>query len=248
MRVGVISEGPADFAVVRSIVKAVLGLDEAEVDSIRPDLQSDETSTYAPSSRAFSNWEIVKQECAAGTSIRAYLTSIVEEPRLVVVHIDTAECHLPAFGVERPAKDADSYVVDCRGAVSSALRGWRSGDHAERIVDAVAVEETDAWLIPIYDAKLDQDRDSGTIGDPKAHLQRALRRTNELSDRDRARLDQQSTLARYKHLSAPLRRPKRLLEVAARNRSLKLFVEDLCAAAERLSPGACTLVRAEPRT
>ena len=66
MRVGVIAEGPADFAVVRSIIKAVLGLDEAEVDSIRPDLQSDETSRYAPATRAFSNWEIVKQECLRG--------------------------------------------------------------------------------------------------------------------------------------------------------------------------------------
>jgi hypothetical protein len=47
--VGVIAEGPADFAVVRSVLKAVLGLDAADVDSIRPDLQTDETSLHTPS-------------------------------------------------------------------------------------------------------------------------------------------------------------------------------------------------------
>ena len=111
MRVGVIAEGPADFAVVRSILKAVLGLDAADVDSIRPDLQSDETSLHTPSARTFSNWEIVKQECIEGASIKAYLANIVDEVRLVVVHIDTAECHLPGYGVVRPPRDAESYVA-----------------------------------------------------------------------------------------------------------------------------------------
>lgn len=237
MRVGVIAEGPADFAVVRSVLKAVLGLDAADVDPIRPDLQADETSLHAPSARTFSNWEIVKQECLDGSSINAYLANVVDEARLVVVHIDTAECHLPAFGVARPPRGTDSYVVECRNAVANAIRAWTAGAYAPQIVEAVAVEETDAWLIPLYDPKLAaQKRDSGTIGDPKEHLLRVLEKTNRLTATERARLKQQKTLARYTQLSAPLRRRKDLNEVAKHNASLKLFVDALQVAAERLEP------------
>jgi DNA-binding transcriptional ArsR family regulator len=242
VRVGVIAEGPADFAVVRSVIKAALGLDAADVDSIRPDLQSDETSLHTPSARTFSNWEIVKQECVDGSSIKAYLASLVDEARLVVVHIDAAECHLPAVGVARPPRDAESYVADCRSAVANAVRGWTAGAFAEHIVEAIAVEETDAWLIPLYDAALvSKKRDSGTIGNPKEHLARVLEKTNRLTATERSRLKQQQALARYTQLSAPLRRLKELREVAKHNASLDLFVLALRAAAERLTPSAQVL-------
>ena len=239
MRVGVIAEGPADFAVVRSILKAVLGLDAADVDSIRPDLQSDETSLHTPSARTFSNWEIVKQECIEGASIKAYLANIVDEVRLVVVHIDTAECHLPGYGVVRPPRDAESYVADCRNAVANAVRAWTGGAFTEQIVEAVAVEETDAWLIPLYDPKLASlKRDSGTIGKAKEHLQRAIEKTNQLTATERSRLNQkQSALARYDLLSKPLRKLKDLHEAAKLNASLELFIQALRAAADRLEPG-----------
>jgi hypothetical protein len=236
VRVGVISEGPADFAVVRNVLKAVLGLDAADVDSIRPDLQTDETSLHIPSARAFSNWEIVKQECVDGSSIQAYLANIIDEARLVVVHIDTAECHLPAFGVERPPRGSDTYVTDCRDAVATIIRGWIAGAHAPHIVEAIAVQETDAWLIPLYDPTLaSRKRDSGAIGDPKEHLRRALEKTNRLTATERSRLSQLQALALYDLLSKPLRKLKELREAAKHNASLELFIDALRAAAERLS-------------
>jgi hypothetical protein len=242
MRVGVIAEGPADFAVVRSVLKGALGLDAADVDPIRPELQTDETSLHSPSARTFSNWEIVKQECVDGSSLKAYLETIVDEARLVVVQIDTAECHLPGYGVERPPRGSESYVVDCRNAVADAIRAWTAGAFAERIVTAVAVEETDAWLIPLYDSKLvSMRRDSGTIGNPKKHLGEAIEKTNRLTATERTRLSQQrQALARYTQLSAPLRKLKELREAAKHNASLELFVQALREASERLEPGGET--------
>jgi hypothetical protein len=241
----VIAEGPADFAVVRSVLKGALGLDAADVDSIRPELQTDETSLHAPSARTFSNWGIVKEECLDGSSIKAYLANIVDEARLVVVHIDTAECHLPGYDVERPPRDADSYVADCRNAVANAIRAWTGSAFAEQIVAAVAVEETDAWLIPLYDAKLaSTKRDSGNIGKAKEHLKRAIEKTNRLTATDRSRLNQErSALARYTLLSAPLRKLKELREVAKLNASLELFIQALLAAAVQglTASGSATL-------
>lgn len=190
MRVGVISEGRADFAVVRNVLKAVLGLDAADVDSIRPDLQVDETDPDA--ARAFSNWEIVKQECLARESLVNYLGTELAEERLVVVHIDAAECEQENFGVARPDRARGDYVSECREAVASAMRGWINDPIAERVVEAVAVEETDAWILPLYDGEpATKRRDSGSFPNPKKRLEDCLggrlKTTHRLSDNDRMR-------------------------------------------------------------
>ena len=243
MRVGVISEGLADFAVVRSVVKGVMGLDAADVDPIRPELQTDETSLHAKGAASFSNWEIVKQECVEGRRIRAYLDSILDERRIVVVHIDSAECHLAGFDVMRPDRGSGSYVVDCRRAVAEAIHRWTAGDHAEHLVAAVAVEETDAWLIPLYDPEIaSKERDSGTIRDAKKHLFRVLQRTGRLTATARVRiLKERHALTQYALLSAPLGKVRDLREVLQHNASLMLFVDELCDLVERVQPGTCRL-------
>lgn len=249
MRVGVISEGPADFAVLRNILKAALGLDAADVDSIRPELQTDETSLHTPGEKSFSNWEIVKQECIDGSSIAAYLESNLDEVRIVVVQIDTAECHHANFGVARPDKTSATYVVDCCQAVAVAIVQWTAGNNANHLVKAVAVEETDAWLIPLYDASSKaKKRDSGTINNPKEYLFKCLQNTKHLTNKERARiLREKRELARYAALSAPLRKRKTLLEVMKQNESLRIFVEELCQVTERLVPEMDHLLKEAPR-
>jgi hypothetical protein len=225
----VISEGPADFAVLRNIAKAVLGLDAADVDSIRPELQTDETSRHEVSPREFSNWEIVKQECLDGSSISLYLESGIDEARLVVIQIDTAECHMPGFDVTRPDRKSDNYVVECYEAVASTLSSWTPQEHAQRLVLAVAVEETDAWLIPLYDSELvSRRRDSGTIINSKEHLFRVLRRTNALTASQLSEILRESRkLQQYHRLSAPLRKPRELRKVRKHNASLDRFIRSL---------------------
>lgn len=237
MRVGVVSEGRADFAVVRNLLKAALDLDAADVQSIRPDLQTDETSRHAPGARTFSNWALVREECEQWAAIEAYLDESLDEPRLVVVHVDTAECHLPGFDVARPDRTAEGYVGACHGAVLAALRGWTQGRRDAQLVGAVAVEETDAWLLAHYAPE--RGEDTGALPNPKERLQRAIERTNALSDRERESLQRErNTLTRYHRLSEPLRKPKALRAALAHNASLARFVEHLGDAAEPLASGS----------
>lgn len=238
MRVGVVSEGRADFAVVRNLLKAALDLDAADVQSIRPDLQTDETSAHAPGARSFSNWELVRQECEQWVAIEAYLDESLDEARLVVVHIDTAECHLPGFDVVRPDRAAEGYVGTCHGAVLAAMRGWTQGRRDGQLIGAVAVEETDAWLLAHYAPE--RGSDTGELLNPKERLQRAIERTNTLSDRERQSLQRErNVLSRYHRLSEPLRKPKALRAAMEHNVSLARFVDDLCDGAESVAPGSC---------
>jgi hypothetical protein len=234
MRIGVVSEGPADFAVVRNVIKGALGLDGSDVDSIRPELNSDETDLNAPGARSFSNWQIVRDECTSGAVIAEYLD--FADDRIVIAHVDTAECELEGFDVARPPRQREDYVSACREAVVTRAREWLTGRAVDRIVFAIAVEETDAWLLPVY--AVNMRGDTGAVVDPKKRLiERELPRTNMLSDRERARiLALRKELDRYHQLSQPLRKSKALLEASARNASLDAFVRDLRALAQRIDP------------
>ncbi len=245
MRVGVVSEGWADFAVLRNALKAVLDLDASEVQSIRPELQTDETSAGAPDARTFSNWGIVRQECEQWAAIEAFLDDTFDETLLVVVHVDTAECHLPGFDVIRPDRTAPDYVTACHDAVLAMLHLWTGGRRPAHLVGAVAVEETDAWLLAHY-API-RDIDTGALANPKERLQRALERTNAFSDRERESIRRErSMLTRYHRLSEPLRKPRNLRAAMAFNASLARFVARLCDAAEALAPGACRVRALDP--
>lgn len=101
---------------------------------------------------------------------------------------------------------------------------------------AVAVEETDAWLLTIHD---DGKRDTSAFLDPKKRLDfildedRSPRRVKE-DDRSRRRsglrgrsAQKPSATKRYDELSEAFRDGKRLEACARRNRSLHLFVTSL---------------------
>jgi hypothetical protein len=234
MRIGVVSEGPADFAVVRNVIKGALGLDGSDVDSIRPELNSDETDLNAPGARSFSNWQIVREECTSGAVIAEYLD--FADDRIVVAHVDTAECELQGFDVARPSREREDYVVACREAVLVRAREWLAGRGGDQIVFAIAVEETDAWLLAVYAVKVHGD--TGAVVDPKRRLfDRELPRTNRLSDRERAQfVALRRELDKYGQLSQPLRKFKALSEAAARNASLDAFVRDLRTLAKHIDP------------
>lgn len=60
MRIGVIAEGFADIAVIKAIVKKLLGLDGAALRVLRPEEAFDETDLQAMN---FSNWSLVFESC-----------------------------------------------------------------------------------------------------------------------------------------------------------------------------------------
>ena len=98
MRVGLVAEGYADHAVLANILYGVLGVEREQLLALRPEAFLDETDLHARKPEHFSNWEIVRETCMSRAAIDAFLDSPIvfegEDPRrIVVVQIDTAECH-----------------------------------------------------------------------------------------------------------------------------------------------------------
>jgi hypothetical protein len=240
MMVGIVAEGSADIAVIRNILKGKLGVQGDETQAIRPRLNEDKTdrvggeaSGYrAPTPEEFSNWTLVLEECRTRTKIEDFLRNDDADARLVVIHIDTAEAHHPGYDIPRPDRQAPDYSDLLRALVVAKIDGLLGPDLAAGVRHAIAVEETDAWVLTIHD---DQgDRDTCTRPNPKARLEHVLDgkaprgKTRERRPREGiARARKKSEYERYDELSSDFRDGVRLHACAERNRSLRIFVDSL---------------------
>ena len=166
MKIGVICEGPTDRVVIGNILKGLKNIDSAQIVSLRPNYSKDETDLADIPADAFSNWSIVKEECENRIKISKFLS--IEGQDIVIIHIDSAESD--EYGVSKPFKDAN-YAITLRANIVTKINEWLDNQFQNEIIYAIAVEETDAWILTIY-----EPRDSSTSADPKAKLKRVLSR------------------------------------------------------------------------
>jgi hypothetical protein len=142
MRIGVISEGHTDRAVIANLLIGLKNLDSNDIKSIRPDYSKDETDkVYSHAKTAFSTWSIVKEECEKRTSIEQFLSI---EDQFVVIHIDTAEAE--DYGIIRPDKNDPDYCSKLRTLVMEKIEEWIKPPKIDALLHAIAIEEIDAWF------------------------------------------------------------------------------------------------------
>lgn len=244
MKIGIVAEGPADIAVLMNILHGKLGVERKDVLPIRPELTLDETDLSAkrksgyrpPRPEEFSNWTLVVEECRERTKLADFLDSPIDEDRLLVIHIDTAECEQKGYDVQRPDRRSPDYVESMRARVVERLEKLLGEELSPRSRFAVAVEETEAWLMTLHDRS---GKDTGLILNPKKALAHVLAtgttkksaktkgRTGKRVDDDKPPRTKRSEFDAALESSADLRDPSTLSACTARNRSLHLFVASL---------------------
>ena len=104
MRFGIIAEGYADVAVIKAVLKALIGIDGSDVIQLRPSEQFDETDL---NEMQFSNWNLVLESCQNEDLLYTYFESFPEEA-LLVVQIDTAERGEVGYDVPKPLRTKDT--------------------------------------------------------------------------------------------------------------------------------------------
>lgn len=225
MRAGIIAEGKSDLAVITNILKGALGVDRSDIEYLVPELDYDETDLARMRPEQFSNWTIVKAKCTEGLLVQRWFKGI-DDNRFIVIHIDTAERLETGFGVTQPKKEDTAYYTSLvREAVILKLKEWLGENFHEKTAFAVAVEETEAWLIPIYEDKASEE--TGFYPDPKKRFKETVHRTKIFSDKERMKIFQMDKLNEFKEWSKPLRKMKDLEKYCERNASLKQFCEEL---------------------
>lgn len=218
---GIVAEGWSDYYVLENILCGALGLHSLDIDPIRPARHEDETDRAARRSgqwRAareaeFSNWEIVIEECRRRENIANYLDSPLDGERLVIVHLDTAECDKDHYDVVRPDRSAPTYASELRARVEARLTTLLGDALTPCVRCAIAIEETDAWVL----AGLGH-ADTESLRDPK----RRLHDTAEFRE-----FKAPSGPEKYQKISKVLKKPKGLRAAGQRSVSLRLFLETL---------------------
>jgi len=146
MRIGIISEGHSDRAVIASLILRASSLEWSDIKALRPVYKFDATDLAISDDKSKSNWTHIKNECESKELISAFLS--IEGQDFVAVHIDTAEAEL--YEVDRPAKGDKSYCSELRQKVISKIQTWLGCEYVNNVLYAVAIEETEAWLLSIY--------------------------------------------------------------------------------------------------
>lgn len=171
MRIGVIAEGHADIAVIRAVLKALKGIDGSDIVAVRPSELYDETDLHAMN---FSNWNLVLQSCGDEALLQSFFDGLDEEA-LLIVQIDTAERAEAGYDIVSPLreKEADwrSYSKQVYDAVKERMMSVIPEGYKEKMIYAIAIEETDAWLIPLFDRV---SQDTAQYANPKEHLRKLV--------------------------------------------------------------------------
>jgi hypothetical protein len=211
MRIGIISEGPADIAVITNILKGVTGIDSNDIVPIRPLLKFDNTHLAHLDPGSFSTWSLVKEECVERKKIEQFLS--LDDSTHVVIHVDTAEAS--NYGITLPSKKDHNYCETLRELVVEKINEWLENNFPNKILYAIAIEEIDAWVLVIYDKKV-----TCLVNNPKSRLQYVLNKQDENSTSD---------YSNYLRLSKPLAKKKEVErgKFLDFNCSLRLFYEEV---------------------
>jgi hypothetical protein len=212
MRIGIISEGHSDRAVISNVLMGLLNNDISDIVPLRPMYEKDETDKSLNDPHTKSSYSVIKEECESKELIDGFLS--IEGQDFVIIHIDTAEAD--RYGVERPDKRDKDYCKKLRQNVIEQINTWLADDYSEKLLCAIAIEEIDAWVLTLY-----EDRDSTLSIDAKKRLQRVLTKKGIQYLHD--------PFEYYSKISAPLSKKKNLSngKYLNNNCSLFLFTEEI---------------------
>ncbi|MEI6410336.1 MAG: hypothetical protein WCR52_13195 [Bacteroidota bacterium] len=219
MKAGIIAEGKSDMAVITNILKGKLGIDKSDIAYLVPELEKDETDLAIMRPEQFSSWSIVKAKCEAGNVVRDFM-DIIDDGRFLVIHIDSAERN--DYGVENLTKNTIDDLILIRNTVKSKIEEWLGENRRERIAYAIAVEETDAWVMTKYAQNRD---DTGMLNNPKERLASKIIQTE--SPKAQKQLRNLDFFDRYGHYSYEFRKNRNLSVFIENNNSLKQFCDEL---------------------
>lgn len=210
MKIGVICEGHTDRAVIRNILKGLKDIDSSQIIALRPDYSVDETDLSQLPADNFSNWPTVKEECENQVKIKQFLS--LEGQDFIIIHIDADKSH--EYGVPKPVKDKN-YADKMRAVIVSKINEWLGNNYKEEILYAVAIEETEAWILTIYNKK-----NSIQSADPKLKLKYIL---------DRKGISCTQTHADFFEISSSFSKKKNFIKEGFMkyNRSLEAFCKEV---------------------
>lgn len=220
MKIGIIAEGPDDIVIVANVIKKLKGIDTSDIVPLLPADSYDETDI---DHLKFSNWELVLNAAEDGLLMNQFFNLWEDVDPVVVFHIDTAERGMKNYDIPDPTRtkgtDYKVYSAELRDNVRAKFENMIPVAFRDKIAYAIAIEETEAWLIPVFE---NNKNDSASHAKPKEHLEKIInssgKQKSKYTDTEKKRLD---AVKLGKLLS------KNLKQCRLKNTSLNLFCNEI---------------------
>lgn len=168
MEVRIIAEGPADKDVIKALVRKLTGVESENIITILPSDTVDETDRFSGN---FSNWQLVLENIADKSFWEKAMATITEVDYFFAIHIDTAERGEVGYDVNQPIRtgvaDWKQYAADLRKEAVQKMKLLIPPQYHNRIAYAIAIEETDAWILPLFE---NVKQDTASHAQPKERL------------------------------------------------------------------------------
>ena len=179
MKFGIIAEGHDDIDIIKQVLKKLTQIDTSDMRDLLPAEASDETDNEASQ---FSNWELVLKEAKDSVLMDQFFDYWKDATPVVVFHIDTAERGEVNYNVTEPAKsgviDFATFSEQLRKNVRTKIEEMIPEAYRDKIAYAIAIEETEAWLLPLLEQNVKAD--TSKHSKPKERLEWLLSKDTKL--------------------------------------------------------------------
>ena len=207
---GLIAEGPTDFAVLENILVGFFNdPDMSEYIRHLQPLRDATDEQYGPG-----GWTRVVEYCKSSVFQEAF-----EQNDYLLIQIDTDCLHEKPF--ELDVKQAVEPLVNAviekfRVLIKEAFEADFYDKYAEKMLFAVAVDEIECWLLPLY-----------FLDYKAAATNNCLHKLNMQLGKNREKIIKEKEPRHYDKLSRPFIKNKILTASSSRNPSFHIFLEAL---------------------
>jgi Domain of unknown function (DUF4276) len=209
---GLITEGVTDQAVLKNILIGYFNDPDLTVRELQPTLDATDASQMS----TFGGWYNVFLYCQSD-----YLKGAFEQNDFLIIQIDTDCSHEQHFDVPiQRDEPITTFIQRVQNRFKSVISTQFGADfyelYAQRIIFAVAVDEIECWLLPLYYTDKTQSAVNNCL----------FKLNQKLSEKDKIN-PQNKDKRIYQRVSRDFMKAKVFQQTYSKNPSFKFFVEEL---------------------
>lgn len=209
---GLITEGVTDQAVLRNILLGYFNDPDLTIRELQPTLDA----TDASQMRTFGGWYNVFLYCQSD-----FLKGAFEQNDFLIIQIDTDCSHEQHFDVPtQKGETLDLFIERVKNRFKSIISTQLGRDFYElnghRIIFAIAVDEIECWLLPLFYT----DKTQAAINNCLFKLNQKLPENSKINPNNKDKRV-------YQRISRDFMKVKVFQKTYPKNPSFKLFIEEL---------------------
>lgn len=209
---GLITEGVTDQAILKNILLGYFNDPDLTVRELQPTFDATDASQMS----AFGGWYNVFLYCQSD-----YLRGAFDQNDFLIIQIDTDCAHERHFDVPTLKDETlEAFIERVKNRFKSVILTQLGADfyelHAHRIIFAIAVDEIECWLLPLFYT----DKTQAAVNNCTFKLNQKLAENDKINPKNKDKRI-------YQRISRDFMKAKTLQQATPKNPSFKIFMDEL---------------------